>query len=213
MMFKFKKTKSTNLEVSCQGYIKKSYRLRNGWQALILVNHVAVMSSPDLKKQITAGSVKKIFESSDGKFMLIKNNQTKAVYDVKGHLLADYDAQSNLFCNGWYTQSKDNEIRLFDEEEQCICSKIKKVLVFNDGRYFISVLSGGDAQKVGFFNADGSLIIFTNDAFFKRFFSYFVIADGSLYDLNGECLIEANQGSTFNRRLVRFIGKLPFWKS
>ena len=102
---------------------------------------------------------------------------------------------------------------LFDENGQQICSKVTKARVYRDGRYFISVLADGDATKVGFHDADGSLILFTNDRFFKRLYPSFFIADGSLYDLTGECLIEANQGSTFNRRLVRCLGALPFWSN
>lgn len=211
MMFRLKKTESTDFEVSCKGYIKKTYRLRSGWKVLILVNHVAVLFNPVTKMQINVGSVKKVIESFDGKFMLIKKDQTKAVYDSNGNILTDYDVNSNLFYNGWYTRADKNAISLFDEKGQFICSKITQVLVFNDGKYFISVLSGGDAKKVGFFDADGQRIMFTNDKSFKRIFSYFVIADGSLYDINGECLIEANLGSTFNRRLVRFIAMLPSW--
>jgi len=208
MRFKFTKSRNAEFELPFKGYIKKSYQMHNGWYMLILVNNVAVLQNINLNQRIVAGSVKKVIEIDDGKFMLVKKNKMKAVFSPSGKMLADYDQKSNLFCNGWFTRTNGKEIALFDENEQMICSKVTKALVYNDGRYFISVLSGGDAQKVGFFNGDGSRIIFTNDNSFKRLFSYFFIADGSLYDINGECLIDANQGSLFNRNLVRFIGKV-----
>jgi len=203
--------KKTNmLGVAYKGYTKKSYQLKNGWDVLMLVNDVAILFKNG-EERITAGMVKKIIETEDGKFMIVKKDKTKAVFNSEGMMLADYDVHSNLLRNGWFTCLDGNEVTLFDEKEQVICSKVTKAEVFADGRYFISVLSGGDATNVGFFEADGSRIHFTNDKFFKRLMHFF-IADGSLYDLTGECLIEANQGNNFNRNLVRCIGALPFWK-
>ena len=210
--FNFKKTTDPAMELCYKGYIRKRQRLKNGWSVLILVNHVAVLSMAG-KKDIIVGCFKNFFEAHDGKFMLVKRDLTKAVFSSTGQMLADFSSDTNLFANGWYTVSENDDVKLFDEHQKLICANITKACVFDDGRYFISVLSGGDATKVGFHNADGSLIIFTNDRFFKRLFLSFFIADGSLYDLSGECLIEANQGSTFNRHLVRFIGSLPFWKT
>lgn len=208
----FKKTKNARFGHVYPGYTKKSYRLKNGWDVLMLVNNVAVLFNNG-EERIVAGAVKKIVEAKDGKFMLVKKDKTKAVYDKEGSKLADFNIQSNLFANGWYTVLDGDDLCLFDENGQQICSHVTKVQVYSDGRYFISVLSGGDATKVGFHEADGSLILFTNDKSFKRLYPSFFIADGSLYDLTGECLIEANQGSTFNRRLVRCLGALPFWSN
>lgn len=195
-----------------KGYVKKSYRLKNGWCAVILVNRVAILINPITNQHVIAGAVKKVVEADDGKFMFIRKDKTKAVFNSKGKMLADYNVHSNLLRNGWFTRENENEVTLFDADGQAICSKITKAEVFSDGRYYISVSSGGNAAKVGFFEADGSRIHFTNDCGFKRVSSLFFIADGSLYDLTGECLIEANQGNNFNRILVRFIGALPFGK-
>lgn len=213
MSFNFNKTtKDPAMEACYKGYIRKRKKLKNGWKAVILVNNVIVLFD-DTQKQIVAGSFKDIFEAHDGKFMLIKKDNSKAVFDATGERLADFSKDANLFVNGWYSMRINDDVSLFDEKRNLICSKVTKACVFDDGRYFISVLSGGDATKVGFHDVDGSLILFTNDRFFKRLFPCFVIADGSLYDLSGECLIESNQGSIFNRNLVRCIGAIPFWKS
>lgn len=212
MMFKFNKTSTDPaMEVCYKGYIRKRRQLKNGWKAVVLVNHVIVLFD-DTQKQIVAGSFKDIFEANDGKFMVVKKDKTKAVFNAKGDRLADFSNDANLFVNGWYSMRVGDDVSLFDEKGKLICSKVTKVSVFSDGRYFISVLADGDATKVGFHNSDGSLILFTNDKSFKRVYPYFCIADGSLYDISGECLIEANQGSMFNRNLVRCISALPFWK-
>jgi len=200
------------MELCYKGYIRQRRKLKNGWNAVILVNRVIVLFN-DKQKQIVAGSFKDIFEAKDGKFMLIKRDKTKAVFNAKGDRLADFSNEANLFINGWYSMRVGDDVSLFDEKGKLICSKVTKVSVYKDGRYFISVLSGGDATKVGFHSPDGSCILFTNDRGFKCIYPYFFIADGSLYDISGECLIEANLGSTFNRTLVRWIGLLPFWKS
>jgi len=213
MSFNFNKNSTDPaMELCYKGYIRQRRKLKNGWKAVILVNHVAIVFD-DKQTRIVTGSFKDIFEANDGKFMLIKRDKTKAVFNAKGDRLADFSNDANLFVNGWYSKRVGDDVSLFDKEGSLICSKVTKVSVFNDGRYFISVLSGGDANKVGFHNSDGSRILFTNDKGFKRIYPFFFIADGSLYDINGECLIEANQGSTFNRNLVRCIGALPFFKS
>lgn len=197
-------------EIAYRGYLEQPMRhLKCGLTAIFLVNSVVVLRSED-GKELNFGLVKKIVEADDGKFMIVKKNKFKAVFNQKGELLADFSKQAFLFDNGWFISSKDDELSLFDENEELIAEKITKAKVFKDGKYFISVKSDGDAKKVGFFDADGSRIIFTNDCYFKRLFPYFFIADGSLYDLTGECLIDANNGSNFNRMLVRFIGALRF---
>ena len=164
-------------------------------------------------KELNFGQVKKLVEADDGKFMIVKKDKSKAVFNQNGEQLVDFSKQAFLFDNGWFISPQDGELSLFDENGKLIAEKVTKAKVFKDRRYFISVKSGGDATKVGFFDADGSRIIFTNDCFFKRLFTFFFIADGSLYDITGECLIDANQGSNFNRMLVRLIASLNFLKN
>lgn len=213
MMFRLKKSELAELEEAYRGYVKNFYQMQNGWYVLMLVNHVAVLFDIRMRQRLIASPVTKVVETRDGKFMLVKSNKKKAVYSAKGNMLANYDERTNLFCNGWFTRPDGDFVSLFDEKEELICSNVTKAKVFNDGKYFISVLSGGDANKVGFFNNDGTLIHFTNDRSFKRFCSSLFIADGSLYDVNGECLIESNMGSSFNRCMVRLIKSAVFWKN
>lgn len=194
------------------GYLKRPIRrLKGGCKVFFLVNSVVVLITTQ-GKELNFGLVKKLVEAKDGKFMIVKKNHQQAVFSPDGKILADFAEQSHLFFNGWFIRAKDDGVSLFDEQCNCICPKILKALVFRDGKYFISAPSGSDATKVGFFNADGSRIIFSNDSSFKCLFPYLFIADGSLYSLNGKCLIEANLGSNFNRKFVRCIGALPFWK-
>lgn len=197
-------------ELAYRGYLEQPMKkLKCGWKAFFIVNSVVVLRSEN-GQELNFGQVKKLVEANDGKFMIVKKDKSKAVFNQKGELLADFSKQAFLFDNGWFILPKDDELSLFDENEELIAEKVTKAKVFKDGKYFISVKSGGNANKVGFFDADGSRIIFTNDRSFKRLFPYFFIADGSLYDLTGECLIDANSGSNFNRMLVRFIGSLHF---
>lgn len=195
-----------------QGYLKHPARqLKGGCIVFFLVNSVVVLRTVS-GKELCFGSVKKLTETNDGKFVIIKRDHSQAVFSPKGEFLADFALQSRLFSNGWFTRVEDGEVLLIDENGHNICSKLSKALVFQDGKYFISVAADGDASKVGFFNADGSRIIFTNDHGFKCLFPYFFIADGSLFTLKGRCLIEANQGRNFNRKLVSLLGTLPIWK-
>ena len=199
-------------EMAYLGYQKHSpRRLKSGWTVFFLVNSVVVLRH-DSGKELNFGMVKKLIETNDGKFMIMKKDHTQAIFDPTGEILADFAPQAYLFNNGWFTCVDGDNVSLFDEKNNLICSKVTKALVFDDGKYFISVTADGDAENVGFFNADGSRIIFSNDRSFKCLNPYFFIADGSLYSMDGECLIEANQGSNFNRRLVKCIGALPFWK-
>ena len=197
-------------EIAYRGYLTHPMQeLKCGWKAFFLVNSVVVVRNNE-GKELSFSQVKKLVEADDGKFMIVKKNKLRAVFNQDGKLLADFSTHAFLFDNGWFIALHDEEPALFDENEELIADRITNAKVFKDGKYFISVMSGGNAEKVGFFDADGSRIMFTNDRFFKRLLPFFFIADGSLYDLTGECLIDANSGNNFNRILVRFIGSLHF---
>ena len=205
--FNLSSFKDSEREIGYKGYVKKRRLLKNGWYVIFLVNRVAIFSKEG-KNDIIEGSVKSIFEADDGKFMVIKKDKTRTIFDAEGNRLSETSAMANLFFNGWFISVKENNVALCDATGKCLCPMITIAKVFNDGMYFVAVPSGGNANDVGFFDADGNRVFFTNDKMFCRLINGWFIADGSLFDVNGECLIESNAGSTFNRRLVRFIKKI-----
>lgn len=169
------------------GLIKKNQQLKCGWVAVFLKNDMVILVK-DNAKRFPLGGVKKIVEADDRKFMIIRKNGEKAIWNQNGERITDFSKDTNLFYNGWYCTPLNDGLVLFDNIGSCVGKRLKFTHVFPNGFYFMSVLNSHDATYAGVYNPQRKRILFTNSPVKKMFKNKTFYVDGEFYDFKGTSL-------------------------
>ena len=119
------------------GLMKKKIDLQNGWLAIVLKNNLAIFFKNGMQ-MMSFGAVRNIVKNPDGKFMVIRENGDKAIWNAKGYCLAAFSKDTELFDNGWYRKKLNDGLALFDNNGECIGQNLRNTEVFSNGFYFMS---------------------------------------------------------------------------
>lgn len=173
-----------DVEMVYHGLIKKSQKLKCGWLAVFLKNDMVILVNNGIKR-FPVGGIKKILEADDNKFMIVRKNGEKAIWNQNGERIADFSKDTNLFSNGWYCTPLNDGLALFDNTGACVGKRLKSAYVFPNGYYSMSVLNTEDAACAGVYNPSGERILFTNSPVKKMFKNKTFYVDGEFYDFEG----------------------------
>ncbi len=195
-----------------RGLIKKKINLKNGWVAIVLKNNLAVFLK-DGVQMMSFGAVRAIFSADDGKFMVIKENKEKAIWDKDGLYLAPFSKETELYRNGWYRKESHGELALFDNQNNCLGQHLRETKVFRNGSYFMSVIDAKDGGLAGVYNKQREKLLFTNTRRIYMLNNGWFIADGWLHDNLGEPYIQYGHPYKLSLFLLICLGSLmPFRK-
>ena len=176
-----------DIETVYYGLIKKSQKLKCGWLAVFLKNDMVILVNNDIKR-FPLGGIKKIIEADDNKFMIIRKNGEKAIWNQYAQRITDFSKDTELFFNGWYCYPQSDGLALFDNTGYCVGRRLKAAYVFQNGYYSMSVLNVEDAAYAGVYNASRKRILFTNSPVKKMFKNRTFYVDGDFYDRDGNPL-------------------------
>ncbi len=193
-----------------KGLVKRKIDLKNGWIAIVLKNNMAILLRHGLQK-MSFGAVKHIVSASDGKFMLVKENKRKAIWNKDGKCLSDFSSDTELFGNGWYKKKINGGLALFDSNDDCIGQNLQNTKVFPNGFFFMSVKNADDGQLAGVYNNKKEKVLFTNSSHVCMLRNGWFIVDGVLYDNFGDEYLSQPSSSKLSFLLLKTIGLLmPF---
>lgn len=190
-----------------KGLIKRTFNLHNGWLAVLLKNNLALFFKDGLQK-MSFGAVHTILKARDGKFMVIKENGHKAIWNAKGICLADFSKDTELFNNGWFRKKINGGLALFDDKGICIGQNLKSTEVFRNGFFFMAVQNAEDAQIAGVYNNKKERLIFTNSSQVRMLRNGWFITEGALYDNFGEEYINQSSSSKLSFLLLMGVASL-----
>lgn len=193
-----------------RGLIKKTIDLQNGWLVVILKNNLAIFFQNGIMK-MSFGAVRNIVKNHDGKFMAVRENGDKAIWNANGSCLAAFSNDTQLFDNGWYKKKLNNGLALFDNKGECIGQNLRSTEVFSNGFYFMSVINSEDGKIAGVYNNKKERLLFTNSSHVCMLKNGWFIVDGVLYDNFGDEYLSQPSSSKLSFLLLKTIGLLmPF---
>ncbi|MCM1324285.1 MAG: hypothetical protein NC218_08990 [Acetobacter sp.] len=170
-------------------YIHKQKRLRNGWLTAKIANGFTFFLHPQYV-HFSVPAVMKITEAEDGKFMLKIRGGKKIIYAADGRQLTPFDKHTHLYPNGWYQYMENDTLSLYNNKEECICSKLRYSRVYKNGMYLANIATGGDARLAGLFSAEGQKLLFTNSKKVTILPNGWFVSDHTLYDNLGNVYLE-----------------------
>ncbi len=195
------------------GLMKKKIDLQNGWLAIVLKNNLAIFFKNGMQ-MMSFGAVRNIVRNPDGKFMVVRENGDKAIWNAKGYCLAAFSKDTELFDNGWYRKKLNDGLALFDNNGECIGHNLRNTEVFSNGFYFMSVFDSADGAFAGVYNNKKEKILFTNSSHVCMLRNGWFIVDGVLHDNFGEEYLSQPTSSKLSFLLLKAIGLLmPLRKS
>lgn len=201
-----------DIDMLYKGLIKKKINLKNGWMVIVLKNNLAIFFQDGIQK-MSFGAVHAIFSTDDGKFMVIKENKEKAIWNKDGQCLAPFSTDTELYRNGWYRKESHGELALFDDKDNCLGQHLAATKVFHNGAYFMAVKNAKDGGLAGVYNSDREKLLFTNAVQVYMLKNGWFIADGWLYDNLGEPYIKYGHPYKLSLLLLICLGSLmPFRK-
>ena len=197
----------TDVKMLYKGLVKRKFDLKNGWIAIVLKNNMAILLRYGLQK-MSFGAVKHIVSASDGKFMLIKENEKKAIWNKDGKCLSDFSSNAELFSNGWYKKKINDGLALFDNNGDCIGQNLQNTKVFPNGFFFMSVKNADDGHLAGVYNNKKEKLIFTNSSHICMLNNGWFIAEGELFDNSGIQYLSLHSSSKLSLLLLKGVGSL-----
>ncbi len=201
-----------NMKMLYKGLIKKAVDLQNGWFAVILKNNLAILLYNGFQKMYY-GAIKKIVKTADGKFMLVKKDGRKAIWDKEGQCLATFSKDTELYHNGWYRKSLNESLALYDDKGNCIGQNLRTAEVFSNGFFFMSVLNSKDGDIAGVYNNKKERLLFTNSSHVCVLRNGWFITEGTLYDNLGKEYLSPKLSPKLSFLLLTSIGAMmPFRK-
>ncbi len=179
-------------------FIRKRKRLHNGWHAVSIRNGYMFLLHATYE-DFCVPAVKKIYEAKDGKFMLKLRGGKKIIYRPNGTPLTSFSKLNKLYPNGWYQSLEDGKFSLYDAQETCIATNLRKVKVFENGMYH-TVDRNGVAHLAGIAKQGKKQFLRTDNKKVAAFSNGWFVVGNTLYDNFGRAFLEPLP-----------MRKVPFW--